>query len=55
MMFMTIAALFAAIAPESLASADSVGVKSASNHVSEGFESGLEVHDVSDWTLCFVS
>ena len=54
MMFMTIAALFAAIAPESLASADSVGVKSASNHVSEGFESGLEVR-VSDWTLCFVS
>jgi len=57
MMFMKPAALLAATATASLAAADSVGVRSAGNHVFEGFESGLEVHDknglrVSEGTAC---
>ena len=53
-MFMKLFALLAAIATKSSAAADSGEVRSAGNHVSEGFESGLEVH-VSDGTLCFAS
>jgi len=44
-MFMKLIALLAAIATDSLDAADSGGLRSAGNHVSEGLESGLEVHD----------
>ena len=54
MMFIMLVTLLAAIATKSLAVANSGGVRGAGNHVSKGFESGLEVH-VSDGTLCFAS
>ena len=43
MMFMKLVPLLAAIAPASLTAVDFGGVQSAGNHVSEVFDSGLEV------------